>query len=113
MTYSSNIHPTPIVTIYTYIVKGLYKVTILSLLRLSIYTKLLYASWVIAISNNIYYPYFRIFDALHFFRVLKSALRQIRKSAKSHLLSVFTSLQILKISILVVPINRDISPSSN
>lgn len=106
-------HQAHIVTIYTYIVKRLYIVTISSLLRESIYTKLLYVARVIGISNRIDNPHFYIFGFPLFNRAYESYSRQIRKSLTSPCLPVFISLEILEIPKFDVPINRDINPSSN
>lgn len=68
---------------YTYIVKGLYIVTILYLLRVSIYTKLLYGGLVVDISNRVFnlpcsYSTLRFFS-----KTSKQFLRLNRKSSKS------------------------------
>lgn len=91
MIFHSNNHPTHIVTTYTYIVKGLYIVTILSLLRESIYTKLLYASRVLGISKGIHYHNFLCLGSSLVIRLSESVLRQIHKSSKSEFIPEFIS----------------------
>ena len=76
-------HQAHIVTICTYIVKRLYIVTILSLLRESIYTKLLYVAKGIGISNRIDNPHFHIFGLILFIRVIESDSRRVRKITAS------------------------------
>jgi hypothetical protein len=60
--------------------------------------------------NNPYYKYLR---KLVPERVKGLVLRLTRKSRISKFVLRFTSLQILEISKFMVPINRDINPSSN
>lgn len=60
--------------------------------------------------NNPYYKYLR---KLVPERVKGLVLRLTRKSRISKFALRFTSLQILEISKFMVPINRDINPSSN
>lgn len=103
MTYSSNIPQTLIVTIYTYIVYGLYRVTILSLLRLSIYIKLLYVYWFKDISNEVYYLPSLISTANRFFKTSEEFLRQTHKTRKSQSFMSFASQYM----------SRDISRVSN
>src|SRR3989344_5876327 len=86
---------TSTVTIYTYIVEKLYIVTILSLLRVSIYTKLLYGGWVIDVSKGIDYISSLFSTKSHFFKTSGEFLRQTHKTTKSHLLVAFLSLHTL------------------
>lgn len=91
MTSPSNNCQPLIVTIYTYIVYGLYKVTILSLLRVSIYIKLLYGGWVIDVSKSIdYLP--SLFSTLHpFSKTFQEFSRLISKTNKSQSFMSFAS----------------------
>src|SRR3989344_8196098 len=101
---------TSTVTIYTYTVEKLYIVSILSLLRVSIYIKLLYGGLVIDVSNGVHYFPSLISTANHFFKTSEEFLRQTRKTAKSHLLVAFSPLHTLANRPCV---SRDIRRASN
>lgn len=82
---------TSTVTIYTYIVEKLYIVTILSLLRVSIYIKLLYGGWVNDIGIRVYYLPSIFSTNSHFFKTLEEFLRQTSKTNKSQSFMSFAS----------------------
>lgn len=109
MKFNSNNHQKHIVTIYTYIVKRLYIVTILSLLRQSIYTKLLYGGLVNDNSNEVIYLPPSLLTIRFLTKTSEEFLRLPTKTSKSQSFMNFISRHIVEPH----SINRDISPRSN
>ncbi len=111
MIFLSKLTISTIVTIYNYIVYGLYKVTILSLLRVSIYIKLLYGAWLVVVSWLYYLPSL-ISTFNKFSKTFIEFARQSGKTIESqHYLCLQPRIYSFEINLNFV--NRDINPSSN